>query len=221
MLSVNAAGLNLHGRHRWKQMWSQLYPPLLQQLPLALHKKQVCLITNPKRQSPSNVGSPGIPYNEVLSKNRYVGRTFIQPDDRMRKLGVLKKFAAITANIVGKRVIIVDDSIVRGTTMGPIIKLLRDAGAKEVHIRVASPPLKHPCYMGINIPTRSELIANKKPLEELADYFGADSLAYLSLDGLKGAVQQDAKSDDPEGPAHCTACLSGEYPVEINETLDW
>eukprot|EP00045_Choanoeca_perplexa_P012049 m.129992 g.129992 ORF g.129992 m.129992 type:complete len:117 (+) comp15867_c0_seq1:132-482(+) len=93
---------------------------------------------------------------------------------------------------------------VRGTTMGPIIKLLRDAGAKEVHIRVASPPLKHPCYMGINIPTRSELIANKKPLEELADYFGADSLAYLSLDGLKGAVQQDAKSDDPEGPAHCT-----------------
>ncbi|EDQ84815.1 uncharacterized protein MONBRDRAFT_29823 [Monosiga brevicollis MX1] len=159
----------------------------------------------------------GIGYNEVLSKNNYVGRTFIKPDDRMRKLGVLKKFAPITENIKGKRIVIVDDSIVRGTTMGPIIDLLRQAGALEVHIRIASPPLKYPCYMGINIPTREELIANRMAVEDMAAHFGADSLAYLSLDGLKSAVLEKAVSADPQGPAHCTACLSGDYPVE----LDW
>lgn len=114
----------------------------------------------------------GLPFAEVLCKNRYVGRTFIQPSTRLRKLGVAKKFGALSENVAGKRIILIDDSIVRGNTIGPIIKLLRDAGALEVHIRVASPPLLHPCYMGINIPTRDELIANKLGADELARYVG-------------------------------------------------
>lgn len=114
----------------------------------------------------------GLHFAEVLCKNRYVGRTFIQPSNRLRKLGVAKKFGALSENVAGKRLVLVDDSIVRGNTIGPIIKLLRDAGALEVHIRVASPPLIHPCYMGINIPTRDELIANKLKPDELAKYVG-------------------------------------------------
>lgn len=114
----------------------------------------------------------GIPFAEVLCKNRYVGRTFIQPSNRLRQLGVAKKFGALSGNVEGKRIILIDDSIVRGNTIGPIIKLLRDAGAKEVHIRIASPPLQHPCYMGINIPTRDELIANKLNPSQLAKHVG-------------------------------------------------
>lgn len=114
----------------------------------------------------------GIPFAEVLCKNRYVGRTFIQPSNRLRQLGVAKKFGALSGNVEGKRVILIDDSIVRGNTIGPIIKLLRDAGAREVHIRIASPPLQHPCYMGINIPTRDELIANKLNPAQLAKHVG-------------------------------------------------
>lgn len=130
----------------------------------------------------------GLNFAEVLCKNRYVGRTFIQPSHRLRQLGVAKKFGALSENVAGKRLILIDDSIVRGNTIGPIIKLLRDAGAKEVHIRIASPPLQYPCYMGINIPTREELIANKLNAEQLAKYVGADSLAYLSVEGLVKAV---------------------------------
>lgn len=114
----------------------------------------------------------GIPFAEVLCKNRYVGRTFIQPSTRLRQLGVAKKFGALSENVKDKRLVLIDDSIVRGNTIGPIIKLLRDAGAKEVHIRIASPPLKYPCYMGINIPTQEELIANKLNPSELARYVG-------------------------------------------------
>lgn len=114
----------------------------------------------------------GLPFAEVLCKNRYVGRTFIQPSARLRQLGVAKKFGALSENVEGKRVILIDDSIVRGNTIGPIIKLLRDAGALEVHIRIASPPLLYPCYMGINIPTRQELIANRLNAKQLAEYVG-------------------------------------------------
>lgn len=114
----------------------------------------------------------GIDFIEVLCKNRYVGRTFIQPSTRLRKLGVAKKFGALAQNVEGKRVVLIDDSIVRGNTIGPIIKLLKDAGAIEVHIRIASPPLLYPCYMGINIPTREELIANKLNSKQLAEYVG-------------------------------------------------
>lgn len=121
----------------------------------------------------------GLHFAEVLCKNRYVGRTFIQPSNRLRKLGVAKKFGALSENVAGKRLVLIDDSIVRGNTIGPIIKLLRDAGALEVHIRIASPPLLHPCYMGINIPTRDELIANKLKPDELAKYVGKFTLYHL------------------------------------------
>ncbi|KAF4524982.1 hypothetical protein B566_EDAN011910 [Ephemera danica] len=159
----------------------------------------------------------GIPFGEVLCKNRYVGRTFIQPSTRLRQLGVAKKFGALSENVKDKRLILIDDSIVRGNTIGPIIKLLRDAGAKEVHVRIASPPLQHPCYMGINIPTSEELIANKLSPILLAKHVGADSLSYLSVDGLVQAVRH--RIADKENPAigHCTACLTGEYP----EKLQW
>lgn len=121
----------------------------------------------------------GINFAEVLCKNRYVGRTFIQPSTRLRQLGVAKKFGALSENVENKRVVLIDDSIVRGNTIGPIIKLLRDAGATEVHIRIASPPLLYPCYMGINIPTREELIANKLSPTELARFVGMCLLLIL------------------------------------------
>lgn len=156
-----------------------------------------------------------IDFVEVLCKNRYVGRTFIQPSTRLRQLGVAKKFGALSENVAGKRLILIDDSIVRGNTIGPIIKLLRDAGAKEVHIRIASPPLLHPCYMGINIPTRQELIGNQMNPQELADHVGADSLAYLSVDGLQRAVRTNLKTTNKSQVGHCTACLTGKYPVEL------
>ncbi|XP_053602050.1 amidophosphoribosyltransferase-like isoform X1 [Plodia interpunctella] len=164
----------------------------------------------------------GIPFMEVLCKNRYVGRTFIQPSTRLRQLGVAKKFGALSENVRGKRIVLIDDSIVRGNTIGPIIKLLRDAGANEVHIRIASPPLKYPCYMGINIPTREELIANKMDSFKLAEHVGADSLEYLSVEGLVSAVHYNMKITPSEGlGGHCTACLTGEYPGGLPEDIDW
>jgi amidophosphoribosyltransferase len=158
-----------------------------------------------------------LPYLEVLCKNRYVGRTFIQPCSRLRKLGVAKKFGPLVDNFRGKRIVLLDDSIVRGNTMTAIITLLKTCGAKEVHVRVASPPLKYPCYMGINIPTKEELVANLVPVEKMAEEFGADSVKYLSLDGLLKAVQEGVK-ETQNGTGHCTACLSGEYPVK---QLEW
>ncbi|XP_065333562.1 amidophosphoribosyltransferase-like [Cloeon dipterum] len=157
----------------------------------------------------------GIPFGEVLCKNRYVGRTFIQPSTRLRQLGVAKKFGALSENVKGRRIILIDDSIVRGNTIGPIIKLLRDAGAKEVHIRIASPPLKHPCFMGVNIPTSEELIANKLSPPLLAKHVGADSLDYLSVDGLVQAVRQNIANKEDSNVGHCTACLTGEYPANL------
>lgn len=155
-----------------------------------------------------------LPYVEVLYKSRYVGRTFIQPCVTSRKRSVAHKFAAIAENVRGKRVVLVDDSVVRGTTIRPIVKLIRDAGAKEVHFRVASPPIRYPCYMGINIPTREELVANRMPFDQLAEYFCVDSLQYLSIEGLEASVKEGAKSMMGETIGHCTACLSGRYPVK-------
>ncbi|PVD34500.1 hypothetical protein C0Q70_05775 [Pomacea canaliculata] len=153
----------------------------------------------------------GLPYREVLCKNRYVGRTFIQPSMRLRQLGVAKKFGPLTDNFRNKRIVLVDDSIVRGNTMAAIVRLLKNFGAKEVHIRVASPPLRYPCYMGINIPTREELIANNMSIAEIAEFIGAESVAYLSIEGLVEAVQEGIEKKEEHG--HCTACLSGQYPV--------
>ncbi|MFT7809457.1 amidophosphoribosyltransferase [Arapaima gigas] len=186
--------------------------------------------TVPESATPAALGyaqQAGLPYVEVLCKNRYVGRTFIQPNTRLRQLGVAKKFGALTDNFAGKRVLLVDDSIVRGNTISPIIKLLREAGATEVHIRVASPPIRFPCFMGINIPTKEELIANKTEFEDIASYIGATSVQYLSVEGLLSAVQEGiCLPEDKEQrtelsrkasrrTGHCTACLTGKYPVEL------
>ncbi|KAK7889592.1 hypothetical protein WMY93_025152 [Mugilogobius chulae] len=140
-------------------------------------------------------------------------------------LGVAKKFGALTDNFAGKRVVLIDDSIVRGNTISPIIKLLKEAGATEVHIRVASPPIRFPCYMGINIPTKEELIANKPEFQDIAGYIGADSVQYLTVEGLILAVQGGIASKDKDEMisnnksscrvGHCTACLTGKYPVEL------
>jgi amidophosphoribosyltransferase len=147
----------------------------------------------------------GIPYGEGLIKNRYIGRTFIQPDERLRRRGVALKFNPLL-DLSGKRIVMVDDSIVRGTTSGPIVNLVRQAGATEVHMRVASPPIRHQCYMGVDMSTREELIAARMSVDEIARHIGADSLGYISLDGLLEAV-------GPREGDHCCACFTGEYPV--------
>lgn len=156
-----------------------------------------------------------LPYVEVMCKNTYVGRTFIQPTPRLRQLGVAKKFGPLYENLADKRVVLIDDSIVRGNTMRSIVRLLKRSGAKEVHIRVASPPIKYPCYMGINIPTREELVANQMSIEEIRQHIEADSLHYLSTEGMLNAIQTGVDKSKPYG--HCVACVTGDYPVE----LDW
>jgi len=145
----------------------------------------------------------GIPYAEGLIKNRYIGRTFITPGQFNRELKVKLKLSPVRDVVSGKRVILVDDSIVRGTTMRRIVAMLRKAGSGEVHVRIASPPIRHPCYMGIDIPTRHELIAAFGGIEKIRRAIGADSLAYLSVEGLKRAVGRKGL---------CLACLTGEYP---------
>jgi len=148
-----------------------------------------------------------IPYGEGLIKNRYIGRTFIQPDERLRRRKVALKYNALP-DLKGKRIVLVDDSIVRGTTSGPIVALLRQAGAKEIHMRVASPPIRFACFMGVDMATRQELIAAQMSVDEIANHIRVDSLAYLSLDGLRSVVPF-------EGEAHCQACFSGDYPVDV------
>lgn len=154
----------------------------------------------------------GIPFGEGLIKNRYIGRTFIQPDDRLRQRGVALKYNPLPYSLKGKRIILVDDSIVRGNTSGPIISLLRQAGAAEVHMRVASPPLMHPCFMGVDMATHQELIAAHKSVDEIAAYIGADSLGYLSTEGMEKAIERPLEG-------HCTACFSGDYPLNLDEDV--
>jgi amidophosphoribosyltransferase len=158
----------------------------------------------------------GLPYREGLIKNRYVGRTFIQPAQRSREDAVRLKFNPLPEVLAGKRVVVVDDSIVRGTTTGPIVAMLRRAGAREIHMRVHSPPMRYPCYMGVDTGRRSELIAAMHSLEEIRQRIGADSLGYLSQEGLLAAVGRDGG----EGGRHCTACFDGRYPVDVPMEVD-
>ena len=150
----------------------------------------------------------GIPYNDGFIKNRYVGRTFIEPTDSLRKRGVALKFNVINENVRDKRVIMIDDSIVRGNTTGPLIKLLRNAGAKEVHVAITCPPIAHPCFMGVDMGKHDNLIAHKRTVDEICQFVGADSLYYLSLDGMMRAVgRQDG---------FCQACFTGQYPIQVD-----
>jgi amidophosphoribosyltransferase len=159
----------------------------------------------------------GIPYELGLIKNRYVGRTFIQPNQELRARGVRMKLSAVRKVVEGKRVVMIDDSIVRGTTSGRIVKMLREAGAKEVHVLISSPPVMNPCFYGIDTSTREELIAAKKTVEEIRDFIGADSLAFLSVSGMIEAI---GREDDAPNQGHCLACFTGKYPTEIyDDTL--
>lgn len=169
----------------------------------------------PDSATPAAIGyanASGIPYTEGLTKNRYIGRTFIQPNERLRRSGVHLKYNPLESNLEGKRVVLVDDSIVRGTTAGPLVALLREGGAVEVHVRVSSPPVRHPCFMGIDMADSEELIGFVKSIEETREHIGADSLAYLSETGMMQAVR--AAATDSGG--HCKACFSGEYPIELD-----
>lgn len=154
----------------------------------------------------------GIPYELGLIKNRYVGRTFIQPSQELREQGVKMKLSAVRGIVEGKRVVMVDDSIVRGTTSRRIVKMLKEAGAKEVHVRIASPPIKNPCYYGIDTSTSGELIAANNTVKEIEEQIGADSLYYLTVEGLNDAIYQGEESLNHGG---CAACFTGNYPTEI------
>ena len=155
----------------------------------------------------------GIPYCEGLLKNRYVGRTFIEPDQRMRELGVQLKFNPLAHIISGKRLVVVDDSIVRGTTTPHVVNMLKKAGAAEVHLRICAPPIRYPCFFGVDMATRWELIAARKTVPEIRKHLGADSLGYLSLDGLIKAV-------DLPRDIFCLACFTGAYPIPVQIEMD-
>jgi amidophosphoribosyltransferase len=150
----------------------------------------------------------GIPYGEVLIKNRYIGRTFIQPEQRIREMGVRIKFNPLREIVKNKRIIIVDDSIVRGTTIKKIVKILRDCGAKKIYIRVCSPPITDPCYFGIDTPDKKQLIASRMTVRQIEKFIGADSLAYLSLDGL-------IKASRIKSNKLCISCFTGKYPMPV------
>ncbi|CAI8711628.1 Amidophosphoribosyltransferase [Brevibacillus sp. IT-7CA2] len=154
----------------------------------------------------------GIPYEIGLIKNRYVGRTFIQPSQELRERAVYLKLSAVRKVVEGKRVVMIDDSIVRGTTSNRIVRMLREAGAKEVHVRISSPPVMNSCFYGIDTSSREELIASTKSVEEIRQIIEADSLSFLSIEGMIDAI---GRTDSAPNRGHCLACFNGEYPTEI------
>jgi amidophosphoribosyltransferase len=169
------------------------------------------VIPVPDSSTPAAIGfsnSTGIAYNDGFIKNRYVGRTFIEPTDSLRKRGVALKFNVINENVLNKRVVMIDDSIVRGNTTGPLIRLLRNAGAAQVHVAITCPPIKHPCFMGVDMGVYDDLIAHKRSVEEIRQLSGADSLHFLSLNGMMRAVGCQS--------GYCQACFTGEYPIDMD-----
>jgi len=175
------------------------------------------VISVPDSGTPAAIGyslESKIPYVEGFIKNRYIGRTFIQPSQRIREIGIKLKLNPLKEIIKGKKIVVVDDSIVRGTTSKQIVKMLYNAGAKEIHMRISSPPLMYPCFYGIDMATQTEFIANHRTIEEIRDYLGVDSLAYLSIEGLVRAIGEPKDN-------FCLACFNGDYPVDVSEMLDY
>ena len=156
-----------------------------------------------------------IPYEMGIIRNHYVGRTFIEPTQQIRQLGVRLKHSANRAVVAGKRIVLVDDSIVRGTTSTKIVQMMRDAGAKEVHFRISSPPITHPDYYGIDTPERDKLLAATHTLEEMRQFIGADSLAFLSVEGIYKAMGFESR--DPLRPQFTDHCFTGEYPTGLTD----
>jgi amidophosphoribosyltransferase len=175
------------------------------------------VIAFPDSGTPAAIGyaeASGIPFREALVKSRYINRTFIQPDQALREAGVMLKLNALPRSIKGKRLVAVDDSIVRGTTSRRIIDHLRAAGAKEIHMRISSPPMRYPCFMGVDIGSTKELIASGKSVEEVRQHIGADSLAYLSIPGLIRGIGRGTSEE------FCRACFDGSYPVPVPQQLE-
>ena len=165
----------------------------------------------PDSGTPAAIGyarESGVPFELGIIRNHYIGRTFIQPSQSIRSFGVKIKLNAQSEILKGKRVVVIDDSIVRGTTSQKIIRLVRAAGAKEVHFRIASPPTTGPCYYGVDTPGKSQLIAAQNSLEQIREFIDADSLAYLSVEGMMDAVRGSSKE-------FCSACFDGNYPTPI------
>ena len=175
----------------------------------------------PDSGTPAAIGyaqASGIPFELGIIRSHYVGRTFIQPGDGVRHLGVKLKHNANRALIDGQRVVLIDDSIVRGTTSLKIVQMLREAGAKEIHMRIASPPTRHSCFYGVDTPERGKLLAAQMSVAEMADYIDVDSLSFLSIDGLYRALGEDGR--DESRPQHCDACFTGDYPTHLTDQED-
>jgi amidophosphoribosyltransferase len=172
----------------------------------------------PDSGTPAAIGyaqASALPFELGIIRNHYVGRTFIEPSDQIRHMGVKLKHNANKAVLAGKRVVLVDDSIVRGTTSLKIVEMVRDAGAAEVHMRIASPPTTDSCFYGVDTPEKSKLIASRMSVEELARYIKVDSLAFLSIDGLYRAAGEQRRNSD--SPQYCDACFTGEYPTPLTD----
>ncbi|MBK18261.1 MAG: amidophosphoribosyltransferase [Rhodospirillaceae bacterium] len=185
------------------------------------HAPADVVIPVPDSGVPSAMGyanETGLPYELGIIRNHYVGRTFIEPTDNIRHLGVKLKHNASRAVIEGKRVVLVDDSIVRGTTSVKIVEMMRNAGAKEVHMRIASPPTTHSCFYGVDTPEREQLLAARHSVDEMCEFMNADSLAFVSIDGLYRAMNLDSR--DNQDPQYCDACFTGEYPVSLTDRED-
>ena len=175
----------------------------------------------PDSGTPAAIGfaqESGLPFELGIIRSHYVGRTFIQPGDQIRNLGVKLKHNANRAMITGQRIVLIDDSIVRGTTSLKIVQMLREAGAEEVHMRIASPPTRHSCYYGVDTPERSKLLAAQMDVEQMRDYIKVDSLAFLSTDGLYRALGEAKRHDD--APQYCDACFTGDYPTRLTDQED-
>jgi amidophosphoribosyltransferase len=174
------------------------------------------VISVPDSGNPAASGyskASGIPRDDGLIKNRYVQRTFIQPGQDLRKHGLRMKFNPLREVVEGKRLVVVDDSIVRGNTTRQIVQMLRDAGAAEIHMRISAPPIRHPCHYGVDMSTTQEMVAHGRTEEEIAAELGCDSLRYLSLEGVYEAIRSTRQT-------HCDACFSGDYPLERTESAN-
>jgi amidophosphoribosyltransferase len=204
-------GRNVHfARQRMGELLAEQAP-----LPPDPENRPAMVMPVPESGVPAAQGfarASGIPYGDGLVKNRYIGRTFISPSQELRSLGVRMKFNPLRENIEGKRLVVVDDSVIRGTTQRNVTRMLRESGAAEVHLRVTSPPYRWPCYYGVDTGDRSELLAASLTVEEIRDYLGVDSLAYLTLDRL-------VSSTGAPGAGFCDACLTGDYPVPVPVSL--
>jgi amidophosphoribosyltransferase len=176
------------------------------------------VIPVPDSGTPAAIGfaeAAGIPFDFGIIRNHYVGRTFIEPSDSIRHMGVKLKHNANRQVIQGRRIVLVDDSIVRGTTSVKIVQMMREAGAAEVHMRIASPPTRDSCFYGVDTPEKGKLLASRMTIAEMATYIGVDSLAFLSIDGLYRAVGEVRR--DPVTPQYCDACFTGAYPTALTD----